>query len=472
MISSLRNFAKTKIAGVFVFIIIIPFVFWGMGSMFTSGNTNNIAEVNNKKISTQDFMNFINDSRIQQEVIKENLDKNIIEEILSSLISATLIDLEIKDFDISLSKLILLKKIKTNKNFNDENNVFQRTKYEKFLLTNNLSAAMFEQRIKGNELQTKLFDYISAGVIIPNFLSEKKYENENKTLEIDYINLKNFYKKKESFTDLEKKEFINENLEKLKREYIDFEYVKLNPKILTGINEFNQEFFDEIDKIENQISEGIEFKDIIKGLDINSILVKDFIPSLKIDNAKNKIYAQRSNDMEIIEDNDDFLLFNILKRIKKSPNLDDEDANNEITEMIYHKKKFDVNKEIIKEIDKKKFTDAKFTEIGGNSIKNLIINSINDDKKFEKNSIKLLYTLPVNSFALVSDNNKEIYLLKIRNSFKNEFDKNNEKYLEFSDKLNKSNRASLLKSYDLLLNDKYKVKVNEKTIDRVKNYFK
>ena len=75
MISSLRNFAKTKIAGVFVFIIIIPFVFWGMGSMFSSGNTNNIAEVNNNKISTQDFMNFINESRIQQKTIKENLDK-------------------------------------------------------------------------------------------------------------------------------------------------------------------------------------------------------------------------------------------------------------------------------------------------------------------------------------------------------------------------------------------------------------
>ena len=39
MISSLRNFAKTKLAGVFVGIIILPFVFWGMGDMFSSGNT-------------------------------------------------------------------------------------------------------------------------------------------------------------------------------------------------------------------------------------------------------------------------------------------------------------------------------------------------------------------------------------------------------------------------------------------------
>ena len=70
MIGSLRNFAKTKIAGVFVFIIIIPFVFWGMGSMFSGGNTNNIAVINKSKISTKDFMNFINESRIQQNTIR------------------------------------------------------------------------------------------------------------------------------------------------------------------------------------------------------------------------------------------------------------------------------------------------------------------------------------------------------------------------------------------------------------------
>ena len=45
MIGSFRNFAKTKFAGILVFIIIIPFVFWGMGSMFSGGNTNSLAKI-------------------------------------------------------------------------------------------------------------------------------------------------------------------------------------------------------------------------------------------------------------------------------------------------------------------------------------------------------------------------------------------------------------------------------------------
>ena len=148
MISSFRNFAKTKFAGLLVFIMIIPFVFWGMGSMFSSGNTNNIAKINKINISTQDFIDHVNQSNIPQKTIRENLDKNIIEELLSTLISSTLLNLEIKDFNILVSENSLLKMIKDNKNFQDEKGEFDRIKYEKFLLENNQSAPGFEMRLK------------------------------------------------------------------------------------------------------------------------------------------------------------------------------------------------------------------------------------------------------------------------------------------------------------------------------------
>ena len=59
MINKLRSFSNSKIAGVIVGIIIIPFVFWGMGSVFSGGNTNNVAKINNEAISSKDFVNFI-----------------------------------------------------------------------------------------------------------------------------------------------------------------------------------------------------------------------------------------------------------------------------------------------------------------------------------------------------------------------------------------------------------------------------
>ena len=106
-------------------IIIIAFGFGGFGGGFSTNNQNNIAKINKTNVTTQDFMNYLNQSGISQQAIRENLDNNIIEELLSGLISTTLIDLEIEDFDLSITELTVLKKIKENKNFQDENNVFQ-----------------------------------------------------------------------------------------------------------------------------------------------------------------------------------------------------------------------------------------------------------------------------------------------------------------------------------------------------------
>ena len=168
----LKNFGGKKLGGlILIAVIIVAFGFGGFGGGFSTNNQNNIAKINKTNVTTQDFMNYLNDSRISQQVIRENLDNNIIEELLSGLISTTLIDLEIEDFDLSITELTVLKKIKENKNFQDENNVFQRTKYEKFLLSNNMSAPMFELQLKNRELQKHLFDFIGAGTITPDFLT-------------------------------------------------------------------------------------------------------------------------------------------------------------------------------------------------------------------------------------------------------------------------------------------------------------
>ena len=75
MISNLRNFAKTKIAKILIVIIIIPFVFWGMGGVFSSGSTNCIATINNYNISTQDLVDHLNEAGLDSKIIKENIDK-------------------------------------------------------------------------------------------------------------------------------------------------------------------------------------------------------------------------------------------------------------------------------------------------------------------------------------------------------------------------------------------------------------
>ena len=135
MINPFKNFSRKKIGGLLlIFVIIIAFGFGGFGGGFSTGNQNNIAKINSTNISTQDFMNYLDESGLSQQVIKENIDKNIIEELLSTLVSTTLLDLEIEELNLSITEDVLIRKIKNNKNFQDENGLFQRTLYEKFNL--------------------------------------------------------------------------------------------------------------------------------------------------------------------------------------------------------------------------------------------------------------------------------------------------------------------------------------------------
>ena len=471
MIGSFRNFAKTKFAGILVFIMIIPFVFWGMGSMFSSGNTNNLAKINNTNISTQEFIDYLNNSGIPQEYIRENLEKNIVQELLSGLISSTLLDLEIKDMNIIISEKILLKEIKTNKNFLDENGNFERIKYEKFLLENNQSAAGFEQRLKKRELQKNLFDYIGAGTVSPKFLTQKLFEEENKKLEIEFINLNNFYDKKENITDEEIKNFIQKNKDTLKIEYLDFSYIKLNPKNLVGSDEFNQSFFDKIDQIEVDISNEIDFETIISNLDIEPIKISNFRYSKEKNEIEKKIFELRNNKIDLFESNNDFIVYNINSIEQREPNINDDKIKDEITNLILERKKFSYNQSLFKKISDKNFNDSDFLDLGENLINKITINSIKDNKKFEINAIELLYSLPVNSFTLINDEKNNIYLAKIINYQDKNINFDNKEIKEYINKQNSKNKQSILKSYDLLLNTKYDIVLNQKTIERVKNFF-
>jgi len=472
MIEKLKNLGWKQFGGlVLIVIIIIAFGFGGFGGGFSTNNQNNIAKINKTNVTTQDFIDYVNQSGISQEAIRDNLDNNIIEELLSGLISTTLIDLEIKDFDLSINERTILKNIKENKNFHDENGTFQRIKYEKFLLSNNLSAAMFELQLKNRELQKHLFDFIGAGTITPNFLIEKKFEENNKSLDIEYFDMENLYKTKDDYTANEIEVFIDENKDQLKREYIDFKYVILNPKNLIGIEEFNQDFFDEIDSIENKISQGSTFDTILADINVDIIEVNEFAPSSNKQINEDLIYSKKTSKIDLIESGDNFLLYNIDNQYDRAPDLNDEIIKGEIVELIYQKGKFDYNREIIEEIQKKKFNNSKFEELAGSNKKYSSINSIEDDKLIDINSVKMLYALPVNSFALVNKEDK-IYLVKITGTNNNSFNKTDEKYLKFVNSQNTNNRKSILQSYDQLLNDKYQVQLNQKTIDRVKNYFK
>ena len=262
-----------------------------------------------------------------------------------------------------------------------------------------------------------------------------------------------------------------ENKDQLKIEYLDFSYAILNPDNLIGVSEFNQSFFDKIDEIEVEIANGNQLENILSNLGIIPIKITNFRFSLDKKEIEKKIFEKKDNKIDIFENKDDYILYEIEKIEEREPDLSDSQIKKEITELIYERNKFDYNRDLLSKISNNNFNNEDFLNMGQNSIETLNLNSIKDNKKFEINAVEALYSMPIDSFTLINDNKNNIYLAKIKKfndkSVKDEIDKNN----EYKNKLNSNLKTDILKSYDLFLNDKYEVNLNQKTIERVKNFF-
>ena len=474
MLNKLRNFSKGKLATVLVAIIIIPFVFWGMGSVFRGGKTNSVAKINNFNISTKDFVDHINKSKLSTDEIKENINNNILEEFLTELVSNSLIDIEIKDLNIMISDKNLAERIRKNKSFHDEKNKFSRLKYEKFLLENNIPAAEFEIRLRKSELKKELFTYISGGIKSPYFIANKTFKDNAKKIDLSYINLNHVYKKKDEFSNIEIDTFIKDNEEKLKIELIDFSYTKITPLNLVQETEFSENFFSNIDEIENQVLNDTKIKEIATNFGLKIFEVNNFDDRNNNDLIFKQIYVKRNQDkIQIIDKNDFYLLYEINSIKKVLPERNDVKFIESVKNSLFEKNKYEYNKNLLLKIQNQNFDNYDFIRLVDNKdlIKETKINSLNDNNLFTSDSIKLLYSLPKNNFLLIGDKDKNIYLAKIEKILSNDLSDKND-LSDYTIKANIQIKNDLYSSYDYLINDKYKITINQNTLERIKNYFR
>tara|TARA_B100001029_G_scaffold119803_1_gene99439 strand:- start:161 stop:1567 length:1407 start_codon:yes stop_codon:yes gene_type:complete len=468
MINKFKSITNSKFSWIIVALIAIPFVFWGMGDVFTKGNTNNVAKINNITISVTDFINHINESGLNENIIRENLDKNIFEDLLSVLISQKLMEMEINNLSLNFSDKTLKDRIINNQNFFDNNNNFSRTKYEKFLLENNFSAREFENRLKSNELQKVLFNYINGGLVIPKFLVKKKYVNENKNINLNFVNLEDNYNK--DFSSQEINEYIKSNEDKLKKDFINFSYVKITPKSLLDTEEFNDEFFRIIDDIDNRVLNNENIESITKQYDLELIFVNDYYP---FDKEFELIYSKKNNinQVNLIDNNNHYVLFNIDKIENKLPNINSDKFREEIKLSLKNQFKFKYNKKLLENIQNKKLTYEDFKELNNNKVEEILINSVNDNNKFSIEAVKLIYSLPEKSFVLINDPMNNIYLAYI-NKIRIEDKITDDQFKNYLLKSNSEIRDTLYTSYDIFLSKKYEIKVFQNTIERLKNNFR
>ena len=87
MLGSIRKFSTSWYAKILLGIVVIPFIFWGMGGVFTGGNKNVVVVIDKEKFSTQEFANFVS----TQQIADKKIDSRDIDKLASKYVAFRLL---------------------------------------------------------------------------------------------------------------------------------------------------------------------------------------------------------------------------------------------------------------------------------------------------------------------------------------------------------------------------------------------
>ena len=484
MFSSIGKFSKSISIKILVGIIILPFVFWGMGDIFRGGNQNILATIDSDKISSKEFFNYLNRLNLTEKEQKDLTKTNLMERILSEYIGKIIIDLEIEDFGIILTDSSLKDYIINDKTFY-KNKKFSRGEYEKFLLKSGLSAPSFEKNISDQEKKRQLLSYLAQGLYVSDFLIQSSFSKENQIKNIKYINLNNYYDKRTITKEEINKTYI-ENKNLFQQTYKSINFIELKPDKLVGDKDYSENYFKKIDKIENDILDGVTLELVANN---NNLTV---IKTDEVNNQKNNILGinetsidddlfneffkiKNLNSPELINFKNKYYIAQISSQNKIAGKINDRPVNDAIIKQIKIKNIIENNIKISKEISKGDFKESNMGEYAKKNnidVKKTQLKNLKNNEIFSEDIIKEIFKMNDKQINLITDSTlSKNFIVYIDNTKKISIEKNSKDYEKYKSQAKLNLARDIYNVYDKSVNNKYKIDVNNKALERIKNSF-
>jgi len=479
MLGSIRKFSNTIYAKILLGIVIIPFVFWGMGSSIRGGNKNIVVVIDKEKYSIQEFSEYIKLTATQK------VEPDDVQDFLSSFIGEKLIEKEIEHFKIKLSDNSLKKLIKHQKDFKRDGK-FSRTEYEKFLLKNNITAVRFESILSNEEKKKQVLDFIGGGILPSKFLVNISYDSINQKRAVEVINLNDVFKKQLNFSENQIKNYFEKNKIKYNEIHKLVKLIELNPKKVVGNDEFTDLFFKKIDEIDDLIIRGENINYIAQEFNLekpNLLTInesgksEDSIILESISSGLNKIIFNL-DEMEptiLLEVNNKYFVAELQESKSIQKNINDKSFKNEIILDLEQETKRTLISEVIVKIQNNNFTKSDFYNLSKNesvNIKKINLKNRNDDSVLKKGLVDQIYSFREKNIVVVNEiglsENYLVYIDKVENVTIDVNSKEYENYMNLSK--NKIAR-DLYNTYDSYLSERYKIDINYQAVDTIKNYF-
>ena len=188
MLTSLRKFSETILAKIFIALIALSFVFWGINDFFKSSYSDAIAEIDGEEISFNQFINEFN------KIVRNNnietgkiaISKNVHILAISNIVSEKLLKIHSKKLGVFIDDITIAIEIKNSQEFKDKE-TFSRTKYEKFLLEKRINSKILEDQINKNLKKKIITESISGFIPSNKKYSEQEVKNKINILYEDFL---------------------------------------------------------------------------------------------------------------------------------------------------------------------------------------------------------------------------------------------------------------------------------------------
>ena len=172
MLKAMRHHAKYLYF--LFFIVILSFIFWGVGTVDQSSNAQIVAEVGKRKISSQDYARvFENYDRFYRDLYKEKYDEemqkklNLKDKAIETLVGQTILLMAAEENGIKVSDSEVKEAILNEPAFTKDG-VFDSEIYQNALRLSRLTPAMYELSKREELIIQKMSRLIQTAAVTPD----------------------------------------------------------------------------------------------------------------------------------------------------------------------------------------------------------------------------------------------------------------------------------------------------------------
>ena len=200
----------------------------------------------------------------------------------------------------------------------------------------------------------------------------------------------------------------------------------------------------------------------------------------KIENLSDQLFKKIYNlktvkSPEIINIDNKYDIAEITNIEKENRPFNDPDVQEALKSQISFKNKIEGNTSILKDINMGGFDKEKMSKFASDNnleLKNYVINNLKQNEIFSESIIKRIFLTKDNEIDLITNNTltKNYLVLAIKTQYK-DLKKDSNEYEKYEAKARLNIINKIYQIHDNSLNKQYKVELNQRTIERVKNSF-